>query len=361
MASPQARALATRLRTLRKEAWPSRPPVTQQQLASALFVSVPAISGWENTNNPTVPGLDKLQNYARFFATPRSLEGGTPRLIDLAELTEVELVQHDQLNAELARLYAAVRSPQPASTAVSIAPVGTGFWHFADGAPVTIMCSQLPVDLRADARYADPDSPDYVELFSYADLDALMELHGHIRAANPDSAVTRVLASDAKPNLLTTHLVILGGVDWNPITREAFRRLNIPVQQGYRDEHDDEGAFTVLEGNGSFEFRPTLATEWGRRVLVEDVGHFYYGSNPFNHKRTVTICNAMFGRGVYGMVRTLTDERFRDRNTAYLRDKFAPGAAVSLLTRVQVVMGNVVTPDWTNPDTVLHEWSEASS
>jgi len=59
------------------------------------------------------------------------------------------------------------------------------------------------------------------------------------------------------------------------------------------------------------------------------------------------------------MVRTLTDVRFRDRNAAYLREGFPPGSALSLLTRVRVVMGNVITPDWTDANTVLHKWSEA--
>ena len=59
--SSQARALAARLRALRKEAWPGR-PVTQQHLADAFDVSVPAVSAWENIKNPTVPGL--LARYA---------------------------------------------------------------------------------------------------------------------------------------------------------------------------------------------------------------------------------------------------------------------------------------------------------
>jgi transcriptional regulator with XRE-family HTH domain len=272
--SSQARALAARLRALRKEAWPGR-PVTQQHLADAFDVSVPAVSAWENIKNPTVPGLEKLQNYARFFATPRSLDGTAAALVELDDLTPAELARHDQLNEELMRLHTATRSPQPQPIIGQSAPVGAGFWHFADGAPVTIMCAQLPEDLRADERYASPHSPDYVELFSYADLDALMELHGHLRAANPDSQVTRILAANAKPNQLTTHLVILGGIDWNPITREALSVLNIPVTQGNRPDHGDEGAFEVVDGRQRQVFKPALRTdELGRRILVEDVGTF---------------------------------------------------------------------------------------
>jgi transcriptional regulator with XRE-family HTH domain len=357
----QARALAARLRGLRKEAWPDRPTVTQQQLATAFKVSVPLISSWENEKKPTVPSEEKLRNYAQFFATPRSIEGGKGRLIELDRLTETELARHHELAEELTGLLVSTRE-SPMSPSSQTAPAGASFWRFDDGAPVTIVCARLPDRLRANEALASPYSPDYVELFSYADLDALMELHGHIRAANPDTLVTRILAANATPNQLTRHLVVLGGVDWNPITREALGVLNIPVTQGYRDADDDEGAFDVVEGDVRSAFRPVLRTdEEGRRVLVEDVGHFYRGPNPFNQRRTLTICNAMFGRGVYGMVRTLTDVRFRDRNARYLRENSGPGDALSLLTRVRVVMGAVITPDWTDPNTVLHKWSETAS
>jgi hypothetical protein len=53
----------------------------------------------------------------------------------------------------------------------------------------------------------------------------------------------------------------------------------------------------------------------------------------------------------------LTDSRFRDRNEAYLKSHFADADAFSIITRVSVVMGQVVTPDWTVPGTLLHERS----
>ncbi|MFC5104244.1 hypothetical protein [Kibdelosporangium philippinense] len=75
--------------------------------------------------------------------------------------------------------------------------------------------------------------------------------------------------------------------------------------------------------------------------------------------RTVTICNGMFGRGTYGVVRALTDARFRDRNSAFLAQHFKDAEAFSILTTVSVVSGNVVTPDWTQPETRVHEWVES--
>ena len=56
-----------------------------------------------------------------------------------------------------------------------------------------------------------------------------------------------------------------------------------------------------------------------RKILLEDVALFARAVNPFNRKRFVTICNGMYGRGTYGAVRALTDERFRDRNMEYIQ------------------------------------------
>jgi len=73
--------------------------------------------------------------------------------------------------------------------------------------------------------------------------------------------------------------------------------------------------------------------------------------------RTVTICNGMYSSGSYGAVRALTDARFRDRNAAYLQDRFAGSESFCILSRVLVESGPALTPDWTVPENRLFEWS----
>jgi hypothetical protein len=157
-----------------------------------------------------------------------------------------------------------------------------------------------------------------------------------------------------RPDDYTAHLVLIGGVDWNEATRDMFRRVRIPVSQTTREHADDYGEFTVQENGKKRSFPPTLVKDGQHRVLVEDVAHFYHGRNPYNRKRTVTFLNGMFSRGTLGVVRALTDARFRDRNEAYLRERFGRSDHFSVLTRVPIVNGRVVTPDWTIPDNRLH-------
>jgi hypothetical protein len=206
--------------------------------------------------------------------------------------------------------------------------------------------------------YADPASPDYVELYTYADLDALIELYGHIRAFNPDAQVHFRTAQELLPDDYTTHLVLLGGVDWNVVTRALLDRVELPVRQVARHAESQLGGFEVKSEKRSQLFVPEL-DDSGQ--LIADVAHFYRSLNPFNAKRTVTICNGMYGRGTLGAVRALTDARFRDRNEAYVRQRFAGAETFSIIVRVSVLMGQLLTPDWTVPETRLHEWPESAS
>ena len=104
-------ALARRLRGLRHQ-WPGA-RITQGMLADALGTSNALISGWENLANPTVPPPPRLRAYATLFATRRSLDGSTLRILPDAELTEDELAARDELYAELLALRYAACEPVP--------------------------------------------------------------------------------------------------------------------------------------------------------------------------------------------------------------------------------------------------------
>jgi transcriptional regulator with XRE-family HTH domain len=339
-------ALARRLKALREAHWPNR-KVTQLQLAKALGVSGPLISSWENDTQ--LPSDGRLEDYATFFASTRSASGGQYRLIEVARLSEDEHARRENLLAELVEL-----------RAVAIGDAGPPtFWQFPARQDVTIIGSELPAHIRESMPDPSPNSPDYVELYKYADLDALFELHGHIRALNPGNIVNLRAPSELLPNDYTTHIVILGGVDWNALTAELQYRLDVPVEQHARLKESDAGGFQVVAAGKRQLFEPKLRGPEGQKVLVEDVAHFYRGYNPFSRHRTVTICNGMFGRGTLGVVRALTDDRFCPGNEKYLRARFGHNLeTLSIVTRVSMIRDAVVTPDWTVARNRLHEWPE---
>ena len=361
------RALARRLRALRLQHWPDI-TITQPQLAAALGgrkpISVSLVSSWESPKSPVIPPTERLTAYATFFASRRSLADAGFRLLDEDELTDEERTRRDELEQELLGLREAAVRGSEIGTQVQVTekgyPIGGGFWRYGDKKTITVVCAQLPEDMLRGMPYADPDAPDYTELYAFADLDALVELHGHIRAVNPANEVVIRSATALSQDDYTTHLVVLGGVDWNTAARHLLRVLDVPVSQVPRLTDDTDGCFEVNEGGQIERFAPTLAKEGPRQTLVEDVAHFYRGVNPFNRQRTVTLCNGMFSRGTLGVVRALTDVRFRDRNSDYLEDRFQGVRSFSIITRVVIVNGAVVTPDWTVADNRLHEWPEAN-
>jgi hypothetical protein len=276
------------------------------------------------------------------------------RLLDDHELTPAELARRDDLLEELTRM----RFPEETESAVPPTgdPAGGGVWHFPDQRPVTIVTARLPKTLRDKMPFVEPHDPDYVRAHSYADLDALIDLFGHIRAVNPSIAVNVRLADVLENDDYTTHLVLLGGVDWNDVSSDIVRRLDLPVRQIPRSDEDLYG--------GHFEVGPdkTVITSALERIgdqitLREDVGYFFRGINPYNARRTVTLCNGMYARGTYGVVRALTHELFRDRNEEYLAERFRGALSFGVLTKIPIAInGEALTPDWMIRRDQLFEW-----
>jgi transcriptional regulator with XRE-family HTH domain len=216
--------LARRLRELRRDTWPGH-SLTQGQVAQALGVSVPLISSWENVTAPKVPPPERLAAYALLFALERFPDGGD--VPDERDLNEAERSSRARLEQEFLELSHA--GPSTDSRSPARASLDSGFWQFQPGMDVSIVCAPLPEDLRQAMPYADPRSPDYVELLTYTDHDALFELYGHIRAVNPYTQVNLRLASELRDDDYTAHLVVLGGVDWNILTRDLLAVINVPV------------------------------------------------------------------------------------------------------------------------------------
>jgi hypothetical protein len=294
--------------------------------------------------------VHRLNAYARFFATSRSVEAG-PRLLRLDELTPDEKTAYEKLEADLLQL----RSAASGET-LEIEQTFKRSWHFPDAGRITLVCAELPGDQTGP--FGNPSNPNYTELQTYADIDALVELFGHIRAENPNSQVRFRTPSKIERDELIGHLVLLGGVVWNDITGRLSDMAKLPITQV---EHPDldSGEIFVGEINGeSKEFWPQWRDEGrGGPVLSKDVGLLARVPNPLNASRTLTICNGIHSRGVYGAVRTLTDGDLRDGNERYISSNFDGAVSFGILMSVLVIENETITPDFNTPGVVLHQWA----
>jgi hypothetical protein len=306
--------------------------------------------------------LRRLNAYAALFATPRSFDEDPGHLISPQDMTDEERRAMGQMKQELMGLRngamrAVAATPDRDQADEISVSLSSGPWRFEDGNEITIVCAEWPPTMLEKIPHTSVDDPEYIELLTYSELDSMVELYGHLRAANPTNQVNFRTASKLVPDDYTSHFVSLGGVDWNVATRWALRELELPVRQ--IADWDTEGGlyFEVDESGAVTKHRPVLEKMGGQTVLHEDVALFARAVNPVNRKRTITICNGMYGRGTYGAVRALTDKRFRDRNAEYVRSRFGDSASYCILTRVPIVEGATLTPDWTRDELKLFEWA----
>lgn len=348
-------ALAKRLRELRHSGFPGA-RLTQRQLARALSADEPVadatLSSWENVRAPALPPHGRLRAYARFFATERSL-AGEPHLVPLGELNTAEQQARQELEQELFSLRE--------ESAGGHSPRGK-FWRFDDGASITIICSDLS---KSDELKLGPlteeDNPNYAELYSYGDLDALFDLYGHLRSTNPNSDVYRRRRT---PLDLAHHMVVLGGIAWNDVTRRLNEMLHLPVRQVENKEIPSGEVFVTGGGpNQGEEFLPRWldgnpGTADKPGVLLEDVGMLARVPNPYNTLRTLTYCNGIHSRGVLGAVRCLTDPDVREDNERYLEETFPGSDHFVILMRVKVLRGLTASPSLKSPGVVLFRWTD---
>lgn len=350
-APPAALQLAKRLRQLRQQ-WPDV-SLTQQQLAEVFSteekLAGATVSSWESVSSPKLPPRRRLLAYARFFATQRSIEAGL-RLLPLKELTQDERPAYKNLETELLRL----RSLAAGGSAEEEIAFSRS-WHFVDTSHVTLVCAKLP--RKQTGPLAEPSDPNYTELQAFADLDALMELHGHIRAENPMTTVRYRIPAEVEPDELTGHLVLIGGVVWNEITGRLSEMARLPIRQLAHPKLLSGEIFVAETDGKEREFWPKW-TNGDHGVLEEDVGLLARVPNPLNSSRTLTICNGIHSRGVYGAVRSLTDAQLRDANERYISGNFRNSDSFAILMSVQVIKNTAMTPDFSGDAAVLYQWSQ---
>ena len=354
--------LGQRLRSLRVEA---PKPLTQRKLAKVMGGSASMVSMEENGER--LPSPARLTSYALLFCTDRSFDDGEPKLLTESELTEDEFEEFERLQRELRELRDAV------ATDVVTDPRAFGeaarIWRFGDGAPITIACadvpdSALPVCKDGETMrpaYWDAHDRNYVRAASLADLDALLDLFGHLKSENPATTVRIRATAELDREEMGGHLVLLGGVAWNPYVEPLSSQLGLPVRQ--LPERDD--VFVSAETDAEQqEFKPKLDTAG---LVTEDVGLFARGPNPMDPAGTLTLCGGITTRGVRGAVLCFADPTLhdlREKNQQFIAERFAASRFFGFLMRVEILPTGPrqpSTPDLTRDDTRLLEWSDKRS
>lgn len=336
----QAASLARALRNLRESAWPDHVP-TQSELAKALStegrVAVATLNSWESLTNPKTPPEARIRDYARFFCTRRSLEG-EPHLISEDQLTPNERDRFEEFVSQLL-------------APLDVEQIRRSF-EFEAG-PVMVICSEAPADLQGPL--ANERDPNFSRMRKYGDLDALSELYAHLRAENPKLYVFHRLTSEVVGDDLSRHVILLGGIAWNEFTLRFQNTSQIPITQVEVPDLKTGEIFRVQNGDKAQSFYPEYEDVGDGPELVADIGYIARLRNPFRVNRTLTICNGIHSRGVYGVVRCLTDETVREENEKYIRERF-PEGEFAMLLRVPVMKAQTLSPDLRDEKVRVYEW-----
>jgi transcriptional regulator with XRE-family HTH domain len=387
-------SMASRLRGLRTGALGGQ-GVTQSSLAAVLGVKPPSVSSWES--GTAVPPAERLRDYASVFSSDRTFAGPDPRLLRPAELTPEEDGRRRRLEDELMRLreLALRRDDAPVAAPDSL---GGSFWHFPDGGPIRVITNPLWPSVESLIPYSSRWHPNYIQMLHDADVDATIDLYGHLRALNPASDVQYLTADRATHDDLTGHVIVLGQVDhmvspWSPgqyspestpsVIDYLIPRLELPFHVRRPENGDPEfdlefvvttdahGTPTYFPPTGPSPqgqqvYRPRFRVDVEGRRLVEegyplleyDVAVLVRERNQLNLERTVTIAAGIFSRGTLGAVRSLTDSKFRAQNELFLRQRFGGLDQFWMIFYVPIFRAadgmETVTPDLQRPFHLLH-------
>jgi hypothetical protein len=314
--------------------------------------------------NPSLRDIERTAG-KRGRALPRSTVAGVlagrrrPRRELLLDLLDALGVPAEGKAAWTSAWEKAVGGWPEESPEAAAAPANDGFpdlWRFPPAEPVMITCGRIPESMVNNFSASDRRDPDYVDLLTYADPDALVHLFGHIRALNPAHDVKFATTSNLQPADYSSHLVLIGGSDFNLLARDMFSTLRLPVKMSPRLTESDWLGLEVTDGGRTQRFSPVLDDDYGSRTLREDVILFFRGVNPVAPPRTITICAGMYARGTLAAAQCLTDPPFGPRNQAYLRRKVGGHRHFGFVARARVMNGMVAPPDLTNPAHRLYEW-----
>jgi transcriptional regulator with XRE-family HTH domain len=339
-----ARRLAERLRDLRE-----REHLTQKQLARILggseALSIATISLWEKPSSGRLPPAQRLEVYSRLFCTSRSFEGDRTRLLRSSELTEQERARATELYDELMALRERAQSTNDPAT---VKGQRSAIWHFPDPIAVSIVCSDA-VDPPPYARHGHLNYSRYAK---YADLDALIEVFGQVKADNPERMIRILPTARLAQDFALNHLILIGGAASDAASLFS-KDIPLPTPVEISDTDRVTHQFKCTVGEETQNFKST----WEEGNLVQDVGLIARTPHPIIPGGTVTLLSGITSRGVHGAALCFIDSHLRDTNERYLERAFGNVESFCILMNIPVHNDVALPPNLSRENTSLYEWS----
>src|SRR5580704_2535925 len=339
-----ARRLAEHLRGLRE-----REHLTQKQLAQILgggeALSIATISLWEKPGSDRLPPPPRLEAYSRLFCTSRSFDGDRPRLLRSNELTEQERERATELYDELIALR---ERAQSTNVPAPVKAQRSAIWHFPDPIAVSIVCS----DAVDPPPYAQHGHLNYSRYAKYADLDAMVEVFGQVKADNPERMVRILPTARLAQDFALNHLILIGGAASDAASLFA-QDIPLPTPVEISDAGWVTHQFECTVGEETQNFKST----WEEGNLVQDVGLIARSPHPLVPGGTVTLLSGITSRGVHGAALCFINSHVRDTNERFLENTFGNVESFCILMNIPVHRNIALPPNLWRENACLYEWS----
>jgi hypothetical protein len=280
------------------------------------------------------------------FCTSRSFDGDRPRLLRSDELTEQERERATELYDELIALRERAQSTNVPALAKA---QRSAIWHFPDPIAVSIVCS----DAVDPPPYAQHGHLNYSRYAKYADLDAMVEVFGQVKADNPERMI-RILPTVALgQDFALNHLIIIGGAASGAASLFA-QDIPLPTPEEIPGTDPVTHLFECTLGEETRKFRSAWDEEG---ALVQDVGLIARSPHPIIPGGTVTLLSGITSRGVHGTALCFIDSHVRDTNEGYLQSAFGNVESFCILMNIPVQNDVALPPNLWRENTSLYEWS----
>jgi transcriptional regulator with XRE-family HTH domain len=350
-----ARRLAERLRDLREREFR---PLTQKQLARALggsdALSIATISLWEKPGSDRLPPLPRLAAYARLFCTSRSVASGAPRLLRDDELTDQERAREAELYEELVDLRERAQSTgAPASPQQPAAETPRSLWRFPDDSAISIVCSDAPTADRP--AYAAQGHLNYSRYARHADLDALIEVFGQVKADNSASWIRILAPNSLARDFALNHLVIIGGDAVDDVAPWFAQGVPLPTVHDLEDSRFGDTYRFTCEVEGEVREFKSSRDEDG--TLTHDIGFIARSPHKGVPGRVVIVLGGITSRGVHGAALAFTDPHVKNANLQHVTDAFGDADTFLLLMRIPIRNEEALPPNLLDDDVRLYQWS----
>lgn len=213
-------------------------------------------------------------------------------------------------------------------------------WGFGEYDEVLVVCSEL--DEPEKRQHPEPN--EFIYLGKYGDVDALVETLITLHRLYPNLKVIFRSANEINmvPQELSTHIILIGGPDYNKLTRIFEKYSPFSYLRGEKEED-----IFIKRKSTNEVFIPFVEDELIGKFI--DYGFFVKMKNPYNPLKKLIMIGGAHTYGVFGAIKAFSyfsndKKEISYQNCVSIIDALGNDPEFAILFKVESVGCTVLTP-----------------